>query len=99
MKPKLSMTNESFNFLRGSGEFMNIILNNINVCVLLMDNDMKLIAFNDSLKTIFSNKKDEDLLYIKCGEAIGCAYQVGQIKTIKGEMLFWLSDKTPVHFE
>ena len=24
-------------------------------------------------------------------------YQVGQIKTIKGEMLFWLSDKTPVH--
>jgi len=24
-------------------------------------------------------------------------YQVAQINTIKGEMLFWLSDKTPVH--
>src|SRR5680860_689601 len=24
-------------------------------------------------------------------------YQVGQIRTSKGEMLFWLSDKTPLH--
>ncbi len=37
---------------------------------------MELQAFNDSLKTIFLNKKDEDVLYKKCGEAIGCAYQV-----------------------
>jgi sigma-B regulation protein RsbU (phosphoserine phosphatase) len=45
-----------------------------------LDRDLKLRAYNDSLKTIFSNKKDEDLLYIKCGEAIGCAYQIEEQK-------------------
>jgi hypothetical protein len=76
MSSDLTMTNESFNFLSNSSDFLNIILNNINSCVLLLDKELKLRAYNDSLKTIFSNKKDEDLLYIKCGEAIGCAYQI-----------------------
>jgi len=57
-----------------------MILNNINSCILLLDKEVKLRAFNDSLKTIFSNKKDEDLLYMKCGEAIGCAYQIEEQK-------------------
>lgn len=70
------MTNESFNFLSNSSEFLNIILNNINSCVLLLDKELKLIAYNDALKTIFSNKKDEDLFFVRCGEAIGCAYQI-----------------------
>lgn len=80
MKSDRSMNNESFNFLRGSSEFLNIILNNINSCVLMLNKDLRLQAFNDSLKTIFSNKKDEDLLYVKCGEAIGCAYQLEEQK-------------------
>ncbi|MBU1012693.1 MAG: hypothetical protein KKG99_06795 [Bacteroidetes bacterium] len=80
MKSDRSMNNESFNFLRGSSEFLDIILNNINSCVLLLNKDLRLQAFNDSLKTIFSNKKDEDLLYVKCGEAIGCAYQIEEQK-------------------
>ncbi|MCG8702466.1 MAG: hypothetical protein MI922_30735 [Bacteroidales bacterium] len=37
---------------------------------------MELQAFNDSIKTIFSNKPDEHLLYQRCGEAIGCAFTV-----------------------
>ena len=37
---------------------------------------MRLQAFNDAFKTIFSNKKDEDILYKHCGEAIGCAFQI-----------------------
>ena len=80
MKSDLSLTNVSFSFLRNSSDFLTLILNNINSCVLLLDKDVRLQAFNDSLKTIFSNKKDEDLLYKRCGEAIGCAYQIEEQK-------------------
>ncbi len=76
MNPKISMSNHSFDLLAGSSEFLNAIINNISSCVLLLDKHMSLIAYNDPLKTIFSNKKDEDLLYQRCGEAIGCAYQI-----------------------
>jgi hypothetical protein len=76
MATELTSTNVSFNFLKTSSDFLNIIMNNINSCILLLDKDMRLRAFNDSLKTIFSNKQDEDLLYQRCGEAIGCAYQL-----------------------
>jgi hypothetical protein len=76
MKQEITFTNKSFDFLQNSSEFLNIILNNTNSAILLLDKDVRLKAFNNSLKTIFSNKKDENLLYIKCGEAIGCAYQI-----------------------
>lgn len=80
MKSNISMTNQSFEFLHGSSEFLNLVLNNINSCVMILDKEMKIRAFNDSLKTIFSNKKDEDLLYVRCGEGIGCAYQIEEQK-------------------
>jgi nitrogen fixation/metabolism regulation signal transduction histidine kinase len=80
MKTEITLTNETFNFLKSSNGFLNIVLNNINGCVLLLDKQMKLKAFNNALKTIFSNKKDEDLLYMRCGEAIGCAYQIEEQK-------------------
>jgi nitrogen fixation/metabolism regulation signal transduction histidine kinase len=80
MNSDLALTNQSFSFLKDSSEFLNIILNNINCCVLLLDKDLKLRAFNDSLKTIFSNKKNEDVLFMRCGEAIGCAYQIEEQK-------------------
>ena len=76
MSSDVSMNNISFNFLKNSSEFLQVVLANINSCVLLLDRNMKLVAFNDALTTIFSNKKDEDLLYMRCGEAIGCAYQI-----------------------
>ena len=74
------MNNVSFSFLKGSSDFLNIVLDNISVCVLLCDKDMKLRVFNDAMKTLFSNKKNEDLLYMRCGEAIGCAYQIDEQK-------------------
>jgi len=80
MKRDIALTNESYNFLKNSSSFMSLVLNNINSCVLLLDKDVRLRAFNDALKTIFSNKKDESLLYVKCGEAIGCAYQIEEQK-------------------
>lgn len=76
----MALTNESFNFLSSSSDFLNIILKNINSCVLLLDKDVRLRAYNDPLKTIFSNREREDLLYIRCGEAIGCAYQIEEKK-------------------
>lgn len=80
MKTDITMNNTSFSFLKGSSEFLNVVLDNISVCVLLCDKDMKLRVFNDAMKTLFSNKKDEDLLYMRCGEAIGCAYQIEEQK-------------------
>lgn len=80
IKSDLALTNESFSFLKGSTEFLNIVLNNINSCVFILDKNLKLKAFNEALKTIFSNKKDEDLMYHRCGEAIGCAYQIEEQK-------------------
>jgi len=76
MNSEISQTNNSFLFLSHSSNFLNLILENINSCVLLLDKNVRLKAYNDALKTIFSNRKDEDLLYVKCGEAIGCAYQI-----------------------
>ena len=79
MNNKLTSTNVSFDYLKHSPDFLNLVLNNICSCVLMLNKDMELQAFNDALKNIFSNKKDEDLLYIRCGEAIGCAYVVEEV--------------------
>lgn len=76
MKQEVSAANVSFEFLSNSSDFMNLILNNITSCVLLLDGEMNLFAFNDALKTIFSNKDNEHLLHVKCGNAIGCAHAV-----------------------
>ncbi len=80
MSAHYSSENISFDFLKESGEFMDLVLNNITSCVLLLDKKMQLQAFNNALKTIFSNKPNEDLLYVKCGNAIGCAYTVEEQK-------------------
>jgi len=80
MDTRMTMANESFSFLSQSSDFLNIVLNNINSCVLLLDKEVKLKAYNDAMKTVFSNRKDEDLLYVRCGEAIGCAYQIEEQK-------------------
>jgi sigma-B regulation protein RsbU (phosphoserine phosphatase) len=72
----LTHTNVSFNFLKGSTEFLNIVLENINSCVLLLNNKMELISFNDAISTIFPRTKNTNLNYKRCGEAIGCAYQI-----------------------
>lgn len=80
MDHKISMTNVSFEYLRKSPNFLNLILNNISSCVLLLDKKLELQAFNESMRSIFSARKDEDLLYVRCGEAIGCAYQVDEMK-------------------
>lgn len=76
MESELTHTNERFSILKESYEFLNIVLDNISECVLLLDKNLILRAFNDPIKTIFTNKKNENLLYKRCGEAIGCAYQI-----------------------
>lgn len=59
---QISNTNTTFDFLKHDSGFLNTILNSLNSCVLLLDKNMELQSFNNSLKTVFSNKKDEDLL-------------------------------------
>jgi hypothetical protein len=76
MNNDLTHTNERFSVLSNSSDFLNIILNNISSCVMLLDNELRLRAFNDPLTTIFSNKKNQELLYRKCGDVLGCAHQI-----------------------
>jgi hypothetical protein len=80
METDITHTNERFSVLSESSEFLNLILNNINSCIMLLDKDLKLRAYNDPLLSIFSNKKNENLMYRKCGEVIGCAYQIEEEK-------------------
>ncbi len=77
---RIASSNITFAFLHNSPDFMNIILNNISCSVLLLNKDMELQAFNDPLKTMFINTSDENLLYLRCGEAIGCAHSVDEMK-------------------
>lgn len=76
----LSSNNISFDILQDNKDFLNFLLSDITCCILLLDKDMKLHAFNDPLKNIFSNKPNEYLLYKRCGEAIGCAFTVEEMK-------------------
>lgn len=80
MQTDLTHTNERFSILSESSEFLNLILNNISSCIMLLDKDLKLRAYNNPMLSIFSNKKDENLMYRKCGDVIGCAYQIEEQK-------------------
>ncbi|RUT79139.1 hypothetical protein [Ancylomarina longa] len=80
MKNNLTLARDSFDFIKNSKDFLSIVLDNIPCAVFLLDKDFRLVALNDAFKTIFSNKKDENLLYRRCGEAIGCAHQIEEQK-------------------
>ncbi|TDN98286.1 hypothetical protein [Sunxiuqinia elliptica] len=80
MNNQISLNNVSFDFLKGSTEFLNLVMNNISSCVLMLDKHMQLQAFNESLTTIFSSRQNENLMYVRCGEAIGCAYNIEEMK-------------------
>jgi hypothetical protein len=80
MASTYSSSGLSFNNLGKSSDFLNEMIHNISSCILILNNKMELQAYNEPLKTIFSDKKDEHLLYKKCGEAIGCAYVVEEEK-------------------
>jgi len=73
---EISSENTSFSYLRSSPDFLNKVLNSISSCVLLLDKEMRLQAFNDAFRTIFSSSARDHLLYQKCGNAIGCATAV-----------------------
>jgi sigma-B regulation protein RsbU (phosphoserine phosphatase) len=75
-----TMANHSFEMLANSKDFLSIVLNNINSCVLLLDRQLRLQAFNNALRTIFPHNSTEDIHYMRCGEAIGCAYQIEESK-------------------
>lgn len=76
----ITSENTPIKVLRSNPDFLNGILENISSCVLLLNKELKLTAYNNSIKTIFSNKPEEELLYRRCGEAIGCAATVDEMK-------------------
>ncbi len=76
MKREFASSNVSFSLLQSNPDFLYILLNEVGSCIMLLNKKMELRAFNDPLKNIFTNHKDEHLLYMRCGEALGCAHQV-----------------------
>lgn len=80
MLEEFSTNNEAFSNLKNNQEFLNAIINDIGSCILLLNKDMELRAFNDPMRNLFINKKDEDILYERCGEALGCAFTVEEKK-------------------
>lgn len=81
MEKCVTHTNEQFSVLSNSKEFLSLVLDNITSCVMLLDKELRLRAFNNPLRTIFSYRKDEDILYRRCGDVIGCMHQVEEQKT------------------
>ncbi|HEX3007504.1 MAG TPA: hypothetical protein VHO90_07805 [Bacteroidales bacterium] len=80
MRKEISSSNISFRILKESKGFLQLIIDDLSSCILILDREMRLYAFNNPIKTIFSNKPDEHLLYLRCGNAIGCAFAVEEIK-------------------
>ena len=80
MNRNISMTNVSFNYLSQSADFLNLIIHNISSCVLLLNKDMMLQAYNEPLKSMFADKSEEKIIYQKCGDVLGCAYAVEEAK-------------------
>ncbi|MBI9067471.1 MAG: hypothetical protein JEZ09_09280 [Salinivirgaceae bacterium] len=80
MKSEFTSASTRFDELKSSPDFLNFVLDNINNCVLMLNSEMELQAFNNPFKTIFTNMAGEDLLYVRCGEALGCAYTVEEQK-------------------
>jgi len=73
-------TNVTFNFLKDSPEFLNLVLDNITTVVMLLNNKMELVAFNETIKTVFPYSKHKDLKYVDCGRALGCLPNIDQHK-------------------
>lgn len=110
MEPKKSFTNITFEELSASSNFLNLIVNNVASCILLLDKEMHLHAYNDAIKTMFTNKDDDQLQMQKCGDAIGCAYTIDEITEcgttthcnkceLRLAAIKSYTDKTPVYQE
>jgi hypothetical protein len=80
MNQDISHTNRSFDYLSKSDGFLNLIIHNISSCVLLLNNEMMLMAYNEPLKAMFSDKDHNEIMYQKCGNVIGCALAVEEEK-------------------
>lgn len=59
---------------------MRTIIESLTSCVLLLDHEMNLKAFNRPLETIFGVQPPEGEILQKCGNVIGCAYAVESMK-------------------
>lgn len=80
MESEFTSALSRFDELKASPDFLNFLLNNINSTVLLLDSKMQLQAFNEPIKTLFTNSQTKDIMYIRCGEALGCAHTVEEEK-------------------
>jgi signal transduction histidine kinase len=65
--------------LKESNDFLNIVMENITSAILILDKDIRIQHFNDTLKVLF-NRSGEELLGEFCGNGIGCIYTVRENK-------------------
>jgi len=65
--------------LKESNEFLNILFDNITSALFIVDQNARLENVNDSFSILFK-KREEQVLGILCGNAIGCKFAVEENK-------------------
>lgn len=109
MKEEFSSNNEAFSYLKNDPDFLNALINDAGSCILILNKDMELRAFNDPMRNLFINEKDEDILYERCGDALGCAFTVDEMKKcgetskcktcqLRKDAIFSYINKEPVYY-
>ncbi|HNV43991.1 MAG TPA: PAS domain-containing sensor histidine kinase [Exilispira sp.] len=61
--------------LQSSVEFFNLLFNTIPTAIFVVDENMRITSFNNSLANIFG-KDPSQIVCNLCGNALGCSYQV-----------------------
>lgn len=69
------MSRINLNSLKESGEFLNILLDNINSAIFIVDSSYRIKNINQSFKALFS-KPEEKIFNELCGNALGCSFVV-----------------------
>lgn len=73
-------TTTGFKLLFNSVEFLNNLLNSLTCCILFLNDKLELQAYNNSLDSMFPYLQNKDKLLLKCGDVIGCAFNVDEEK-------------------
>jgi sigma-B regulation protein RsbU (phosphoserine phosphatase) len=63
--------------LKESNEFLNLLLDNLTSAVFVVDQDLRLYAFNDGFCKLFA-KGERDVMHQLCGNAMNCQFAVDE---------------------
>lgn len=80
MKTNFNNPLMQFDALQNSASFLNFIVQNSSSCVLILDENLVVQAYNESAKKLFNSIFGEYILYKKIGDALGCGNSINEQK-------------------